>query len=425
MLVSAPALPYQAPAKPGGAAYILAVILSALAGMIPSLLRSAVQGPVRRRLTFGMSAVLVLWVLIGLWLPLYASGFPPRGYGPLLASQIRPNPMPGAYVNDDALYRRVFYLMHEGKPYYMAVRDAWQGSAIRPHGQPNPMPASPFGVRLPTYYWLWRLLPPDAFTILHLFLALASAGVVAAASIAGQLVGPRLAPLAALTVATYAFGVGSSVVAIFVDLPATSIALVGVALFLLAARTRRMPVLWGAAAIMVFVVLTREILIYLVLLAACSAALEPPGERAKRALPWLAAIAVFAMGYALHYVAVRPYLSSINAQSWARGGVAFVVDSLTRFSVGYAGEGLSLVCFVALGIIGAIASRRRAGAAFSAFAAAAIVLPLVAMLRIGNPAVDVQGHVQSYWGNLVLPLALALWPASALLVPRRRGQLAK
>ena len=45
---------------------------------------------------------------------------------------------------------------------------------------------------------------PDAFSLVYLFLAMCTMGVVAAAFIAGQLVGVRFAPLAAAAMAAYA-----------------------------------------------------------------------------------------------------------------------------------------------------------------------------------------------------------------------------
>ena len=38
------------------------------------------------------------------------------------------------------------------------------------------------------------------------------------------------------------------------------------------------------------------------------------------------------------------------------------------------------------------------------------------MLRIGNTAMDFEGNPINYWGKLVVPLALSLWPAWALLL---------
>ena len=50
-------------------------------------------------------------------------------------------------------------------------------------------------------------------------------------------------------------------------------------------------------------------------------------------------------------------------------------------------------------------------------AAVAVVVPVLAMAKLGNPGIDAAGHQVNYWGNLVVPLALSLWPAAVLLLP--------
>ena len=167
--------------------------------------------------------------------------------------------------------------------------------------------------------------------------------------------------------------------------------------------------------------LTREILVYLLVFAALSALLEPAGERLRRVTPWLAGLGVFAGGYLAHSIAARPYLQ-IGSQSgsYLNGGPAFMLNAIQVFSGSFAGRGAVLGMLVVLGLAGAVASRRRVGTAFSAFALSAIALPLLAMLLFGNVAYDAAGSARNYWGILVIPLALALWPASALLLIRRR-----
>jgi predicted membrane chloride channel (bestrophin family) len=75
---------------------------------------------------------------------------------------------------------------------------------------------------------------------------------------------------------------------------------------------------------------------------------------------------------------------------------------------------------VALGVAGAVASRGRAGLPFAVFCVASVVIPLAAMLVFGNVAYDAAGNARNYWGTFVIPLALALWPASALLLVKAR-----
>ena len=73
-----------------------------------------------------------------------------------------------------------------------------------------------------------------------------------------------------------------------------------------------------------------------------------------------------------------------------------------------------------LGVTGAYASYKRVGRPFSAFALAALVLPLLMMVRVGNNSLTAEGEIFNYWGLLVMPLALALWPTWVLALRRGR-----
>lgn len=402
-------------APPGATAFVVAAILAPLGGVAAGLARSRVGGSQRRVLNLAISAVLVCWILVNLWIPLSAAGLPPKAFGPLQAGMVSPAPLVGQYSDDQGLYRRVFALMHEGRSYYSAYNEAWQGISNGP-APPN----SPFGVRLPTYYWLWKVLPYDPFAIVYVFLAFASLAVVASAFIAGQLAGPRLAPLAAVAVAAFTLEVGYSTYVVYVDIPAAAVALAGIAAFLFASRTRRMSTLWIAVGMLTVAALTREILAYLLALAALSALLEPQGERLRRAVPWIAGLGVFAVGYAAHTAAAWPYIRlGSGSVSYLKGGFAYLIDGFDFFAGSFTGYGATVAVLVLLGLVGALASKRRSGGAFAAFAFAAVAVPLLIMLRIGNGAVSADGIAHNYWGMLVVPLALSLWPASTLLLVRR------
>jgi len=234
-------------------------------------------------------------------------------------------------------------------------------------------------------------------------------------------VGMRFAPLAAVTLAAYAMGVGLTTYVVYVDLPAMSIALVGIALFVRASLTGSRRSLWAAATVVALAALTREILAYLIVLAALSALLERPGRRLREATPWLAALGVFALGYATHAVASWGYLSpESSGPSYLAGSLAYAVSGVTTFANTLNGHGPTLAVLFAMGVAGAFAVHRRAGRPFAAFAVAALVLPMLAMVRLGNVAVDTEGTQINYWGMLVVPLALSLWPAWALLLWRER-----
>ncbi len=371
----------------------------------------------RQLLELAIATLLVVWIVASMWAPLLASGF--TSYASLKAATIADVPHPGDYVNDDAIYRSIFYRMHNGIPYYNAFKEAWYGLKQAP-----PLPTTVVAYRLPTMYWLWKLLPTDAFLIEVVFLAFASVGCVAAAFITGQMIGTRFAPLSAAALAAFAMGSAITVYVTYIDLPAASVALVAIALFLRATITGRTWLLWAAAAVMTAAALTREILVYFVVLAALASLFAPSGSRLKRVIPWLASLGIFAVGYAAHAVAIHNVMhATTTTLSYVKGSPAFALDSIRRFSDVMQAGGIVLPTLFALGVLGAVAAWKRVGRVFAIFAVVALLAPILGMMKLGNPGIDVLGHEVNYWGNLFDPLALALWPAWLLFLPLGRQDL--
>jgi hypothetical protein len=407
---SPPMLAQAGPAGVTATAMSVALGAAASAGVAFALSRAGTR---RRAWTLALVALLVACTLAMLWAPLFPAGTPAAHYGPLAATTISEVPQPGHYVNDDALYRRIFYLMHQRIDYYHAFKQAWTG--LRQHPAP---PNTVVAIRLPTLFWLWSRLPNDAFFVVYVYLGFATLGCVSAAFIAGELAGVRFAPLGSLGLATYAMGSAASVYVTYVDLPAACVSLAGVALFLGSRRTGNRTVLWAAAGVVTAAALTREVLAYLILLAALIALLEPAGKRVRAIVPWLAALGVFWVGYAAHAWAALGYIApGSRSLSYLKGSPGFALDSLRRFSDYFVSGGAVLPALFLLGALGAIAVARRGDVGFAAFALAALVTPLAFMTRFGNPGIDAAGNQVNYWGNLFVPLALALWPASCLLLP--------
>ena len=204
----------------------------------------------------------------------------------------------------------------------------------------------------------------------------------------------------------------------YVDLPAACLALAGVALFVRSCVTRDDRVLYAAAGVLALAALTREILVYLIVLAALSALFQPVGKRLRRATPWLLALGVFALGYAAHVWAVEAYVAGrVSTLNYLQGSPAFALDAVTRFSNYITAGPFLLPLLVLLGALGAWAAAKQAGVPFSAFSAVAILVPIVAMAKLGNPGIDASGQQVNYWGNLIIPLALSLWPVALLLLP--------
>jgi hypothetical protein len=409
-LISPPVLIARAPLGLGG--WVLSILLVAAASTGVGYVRAAGVVP-KKAMALVVSVLLVVWAIVNLWVPLLAGGIPLTGYGTLHASDISAVPQAHQYVNDDAIYRRVFYLMHSGEGYYQAFRDAWLGLKQAP-----PLPQSVTAYRLPTMYWLWTLLPDNAFLIATVFLAFASIGAVAAAFITGQLVGVRFAPLAALALVGYAAGSALSVYLTYIDLPAMCMALVGIALFARASISDDDRFLYAAASVLALAALTREILAYLIVFAALSCLLQPAGKRLRRAIPWLIALGVFAVGYSAHAFAVQAFIANRTGTiGYLGGSPSFALDAIRRFSDWMTAGGIVLPLLFLLGVLGALGAEKRAKRPFSAFAFAALVVPILAMIKLGNPGIDAAGLQVNYWGNLFVPLALSLWPVAAILLP--------
>lgn len=414
LAVLPPALPFGASIQP--VEFALALILAAGSAALLAHTRTALWRGRTAKFNLVVAVVMVCWILFNFWLPLFLTGIPPQGYGFLRSEIISRIPQPGSYELDSEVYRRVYYLIHQNEGFYPAFRDA-----LTQDGRPEyPAPGSVVGYRLPTLFWIWRLLPSDIFSLVYLFLAVGTLGIVASAYIAGQLAGVRLAPLAAAATAAYTMAAAVTGSVTYVDLPAASVALVGIALFVRSLSTGRRQLLWAAAGVLALAALTREILVYLIVLAALAALLEAPGERRKAAMPWLAALGIFALGYGAHVIAVRPYLDPSYNMNYGRGSLGFVWSAVTNFSAATSGGELALVALYLLGIAGAYASYKRVGRPFSAFAMTALILPIVLMLRVGNNSLTAEGDIYNYWGLLVMPLALALWPTWVLSLRRGR-----
>jgi hypothetical protein len=407
-----PALPFMA--APESSEYVLMLVLSCIVAAGVAHARARIPADSRKAFDLIVAAATVAWIIANLWFPLFATGLPVKGYGVLRAATFSEVPQPGTYRLDEEVYRRVYHLMHQGEPYYTAFRTAWTQQLSE-----QPAPDTVMGYRLPTMYWIWSLLPAEVFSIVYVFLALCTVGVVSAAVITGQMLGSRFAPIAAVTMAAYAMSVGITTAVTYIDLPAMSIALAGIALFVHSRVRGDRRTLWAAAGVMTAAALTREILIYLILLAALSTLLEDRGRRLRAATPWLTGLGVFSAGYAVHAFAVQSYLGTDSPVTYLRGSFEFVVNALTNFSDAFNGQDAALAGLFALGVVGAWATQRRAGRPFAAFAVAALTLPLVIMLRVGNNSVTAEGAIYNYWGMLFVPLALALWPVWVLLLPDR------
>ncbi len=382
----------------------------------------------RARADAGIVGVLVIVLLLNLWIPLLIAGTNPlAGYGPLPASTIRAVPLPGAYQNDDELYRRFFFLLHEGRGHYAAFREAWSGLQSF-----DGFPQAVFSYRLPTYYWIWRMLPNDAFLIEVVFLTFASCGVVAAALIGAQLSGPVAALLAAASVAAYAMGIAISVYMVYVDFPAVCVALVGCALYLRGRRTGHESFIVGGIAALLLAALMRELLVFLLPLAFLATCLGAARDRRRTRWIIAGAMLIFAVAYSMHAYAVSHWIPVRTAHlDYLQGNVRYALDAIETFGNVFHGTnavlaGLCLTGILALGVHVARPLRRVRDAEVNGpeseawlqpgvrellvLLFLASVLPLAVMSFVGNPGVVPGRGYVNYWGMWFVPLALTAWP---------------
>jgi hypothetical protein len=209
----------------------------------------------------------------------------------------------------------------------------------------------------------------------------------------------------------YAMGIGMSVYMTYVDFPSACLVLVGVALWLYARRRQSLTLLFAAAGAMTVAALMRELIAYMIVIALASVLLEPVAKRKRLALPWLSALAVFAIAYAAHAWNVITRIPDRTGHlNYWQGSPLFALKSFTVFGDRFSGGNVLLAMLFVGGVASAWFSGKRRSLAFAAFALTAVAAPLAGMLFVGNPGLDVHGGSVNYWGMLFVPLALSLWP---------------
>ena len=390
----------------GRAALYVALACGAAAGAAWGLSRA----PSRRRAEWMLGIALVAAIVAGMWVTTAAvnSGAFANG-GETLNQMLSTRPDLGKTPEDRDIYLRLFYDVHDGRPYYTSVAAIWLAdSTIGNH-----LPIGVTSYRLPTIFYLWRVLPRNGAAIPWAFLVFATLAVASGFSIGAQLSRPGVAVVGALMVAAAYSLIATTPWVTFVDGWAMALTLAGIALFIASVRKDSRGLLWAAVAVLFASATLRELLVYPMLLAAASALLLPRKERWRAARPWLAGIAAFAAVYAAHIAAVAGRVDTQTGYGyWTQGGPAHLAATLEFFAPYFGARPLLLPLLVVLGIAGALsvwASQRR----LSAFLTATVAGPLAAFLVFGNGGTEVAtGTPSGYWGILVVPIALALVPVA-------------
>ena len=236
--------------------------VSAVAAVAVSALRF--RSPLSTKAANNSAAVVLLvMVLVNSWItPMIVDSLPVAQNGTGLVSDLRNLPQPGACNSDADVHIRIIRLMHDGMPYYDAVRDAWANAQTG-----NALPLGIVSYRLPTLIWLWSMLPRGP-AIIPVFLCFVSVAIVAAFSVPAQLGLVRLAPVAAALVAgTYLVPAVSTYIT-YVDPWAMALALAGFAALLRAEKKDSITWRWTSVGLLIAAALVREILVYVPVFAA-------------------------------------------------------------------------------------------------------------------------------------------------------------
>ena len=287
------------------------------------------------------------------------------------------------------LYRQVVAEVRGGRPYYAAAREQ-----IPAHGFPI---ASPLNWRLPTYAWLFALVPGPRW--IQAALVLLSIAALAATFVAQKRDGgaaPAIATML-LLVGVVRWALDGDAYLAQEPWAATLIAL-SLAMHALGGRWRAAAVATGIAAL-----LFRELALPFCGIACLSAAWN---RRWRESAGWAAGIVLFFAFFAWHVAQVRAQLTEIAAPGgaglvqWLRlGGLDFVLLTTRMNGLLFAAPAGVLWLYLLAALAG-LAARTDETSRLACFAALAYLLAFAVLGRPEN----------FYWG--LLPAPLLAWGAA-------------
>ena len=312
-------------------------------------------------------------------------------------------------MSDDAWWYRLLLDVRAGKPYYPALAAALEEN-------PRWEPASVMDFRMPTLYYLWRLLP-DAGAVVPLFLLFATCGILALVPIAKGFVRLPLVIPAAAAVASYFQFFPVQISLFSQEAWAAAIGLLSFAAFAVSLRSGRWKAFTIAAVLFaVAATLVRETIAFLPLAGLASAFLFEGAQRGFRATAWGAGVAALGGAYLVHYLNARPYV--VPAEGFGRlgkGGLSAVASAVTYGTDFLGSTGVLAALLAVAGIVGAVLLR---DTALRAFVLGTTGLTLASFLVLGNSAwYETTGMPVNYWGASVMPLVYATVPLIFTLVP--------
>jgi hypothetical protein len=287
--------------------------------------------------------------------------------------------------------------------------------------------SAPVKYRLATLQWFWNLLPTTAWSLVVAALAFGTLAAAAAGWFATRLTAPSLGLISAAAVATLYLRIASGPYLLQYEGWAAAFTLVALALGMEArcSSGRRALVLMSAAAgAALLAALTRELATYFLIGALVAAVADGEARRKRVWIPWAVALVVLVAAYAAH-------LAQLSSLGYLTGGGGFSLPK--DYSSPPKGHFAATLAYgtwlmgalpwlpwlaYALSILGSFALK-----GWTKWTSLwAIAAPTAAFVFFSP--ITVSGNPAGYWGMLVTPLAFAIAPAAALLLPRQvRGEL--
>lgn len=356
----------------------------------------------------------------------FEAKLPQRSLGTSSMTFYDSTPSASKPLNDDQVFLLTIRRMQSGSDYYSAMhRTLTEANAARPSMERSA--TSPVSYRLPTLYWLLAALRNGSAAWVIALLALISAAIVAAWTIAARFTAPHVALVGVVALAAYlhAFTI--------VNLAETEVwvgplALIAVALALQSFSAGKRAMAWAsaAAATAMLAALTRELAVGFLLVGLAAALVQPEHRSMRLWIPWAAAMAIGIGAYMAHVGAVAAVASgplqmaatATHFDPTGRGLAASVAGIAARAwwppAVGWV--------LWALGTVGAVAVARD-WATRVLLGGVAVGGALV--LLVFHPAGTQGALVASYWGNIVLPTVVACCMLPFARIPYFRAESAE
>ena len=351
------------------------------------------------------------FVLATLWFAgvTYATTSAIEGFAPVEFFNSTPTMSYQTY--DEQIFVLAVRRMQQGQGYYSAMgRTLAELNAVRPGFSDDV--SRPTAFRPPTLYWLLASLPGGGIGWVVAFLAIASAGTVAAWSIGARFVEPPLALVGTMVTAGY-LARFAGINLVVTESWAGALAIVAVALAVKSLSVRGRAIGWAcaAAAVALLATLTRELAVAFLVVGVASSLTDERVRSQRLWIPWSVGLGLAIVAYILHVQAVSAFVRTLASHPVAgprnsyfdptgRGLVA-AVQALARYewwAVPVAW--LVWACGTVGGVVAPLDRPRRVLLGGVTVGAAVVLFCL-------HPAPGPGYPIPSYWSYVVMPSVIA------------------